>query len=243
MKRMIRKTTAAEQPVGRRLRPAAVPFSAYFLILLFFFVACTNDPYESGDGKYSYFRADFVEAQTGNSRQIVGALTDDGDQLAFNPPGSCRWATAPDSVYRALLYYNKVVGGEPEYISLTSVSVLPFGRLKDDEPMIDDPVGFESAWVSRNGKYLNMQLALKTGVEEGLDAKQVIGAVLESVEELADGSHEFRLRFYHEQNGIPEYYSSRTYVSIPLSELRSGDAVRISVNTYAGEVVKSFVKE
>ena len=78
------------------------------------FAACTADNYDTGDGKYSYLRADFVEAHTVASGKIDYAITDDGDSVRLNPVVSASWATKRDSIYRALLYYNKVEGRENE---------------------------------------------------------------------------------------------------------------------------------
>jgi hypothetical protein len=54
------------------------------------------------------------------------------------------------------------------------------------------------------------------------------------------------LTFLHDQGGIPEYYSSHVYASIPLFSSKESGAenkfspVTLSVNTYQGMVVKSY---
>lgn len=58
------------------------------------FAACTADNYDTGDGKYSYLRADFVEAHTVASGKIDYAITDDGDSVSLNPVVSASWATS-----------------------------------------------------------------------------------------------------------------------------------------------------
>ena len=50
------------------------------------FVACTRETYDSGDGKYSYLRSDFVEAHTNADLKIDYVLTDDGDSLSMPTP-------------------------------------------------------------------------------------------------------------------------------------------------------------
>lgn len=52
------------------------------------------------------------------------------------------------------------------------------------------------------------------------------------------------LILYHDQGSVPEYYSAKLYMSIPVEyipiELSAGDEVQVSMTTYGGEVVKTF---
>ena len=61
----------------------------------------------------------------------------------------------------------------------------------------------------------------------------------------ADGRQHLHLRLFHNQNGVPEYYGYQAYLSIPLKtnpyRLHSGDTVSVRINTYNGEVLKTFV--
>ena len=72
---------------------------------MFTLLGCKDDNYDSGDGKYSYIKADFVEAHTVSAKEINYVITDDGDSLALSPHVSADWAAKSDSDYRALLYY------------------------------------------------------------------------------------------------------------------------------------------
>lgn len=53
-----------------------------------------------------------------------------------------------------------------------------------------------------------------------------------------------KLRFYHDQNNVPEYYSTQLYVSVLLSsipvQLSQGDEIAIVIHTYEGEITKTF---
>lgn len=49
----------------------------------------------------------------------------------------------------------------------------------------------------------------------------------------ADGTTTQHLTLYHDQGGVPEYYSQRTYVSIPLSDIHA-DFIILTINTYDG---------
>ena len=71
-------------------------------------MSCESENYESGDGKYSNLRADFAEAHTNHNAQFYGFMTDDGDSLAIAEPVAYKWASTPDSTYRAIVYYNQV---------------------------------------------------------------------------------------------------------------------------------------
>ena len=85
--------------------------------------ACTNDAFETGDSDFSYLRSDFVEAKTDASAKFVSAVTDDDEIVNLSVPLSASWATTPDSVYRAQLYYNKK-GEVNEPVAISWVPVL-----------------------------------------------------------------------------------------------------------------------
>ena len=72
--------------------------------LMLWTAACTTEEYESGDGDYSYLRADFAEVHTTGAKKVGNARTDDGDSLVLQPPLDCSWASVPDSTYRAPCY-------------------------------------------------------------------------------------------------------------------------------------------
>ena len=46
-------------------------------------------------------------------------------------------------------------------------------------------------------------------------------------------------RLYHSQGGVPEYYTSRYYVSVDTKDF-SADAISIEMNTYNGKVTKAI---
>ena len=53
----------------------------------------------------------------------------------------------------------------------------------------------------------------------------------------ADGTKTLHLTFFHDQAGVPEYYSQRIYLSIPLPPT-GVDTIWMDVNTYDGLVEK-----
>ncbi|WP_455540359.1 NigD1/NigD2 family lipoprotein [Prevotella fusca] len=202
--------------------------------------ACEHDFYETGDSGLSYLHTDFVEARTNTLSAFVSASTDDGIQLTLQPALKEKWATKGDTTYRALLYYNKVENGVTEPVAIRPVAVLPL-RLALNKPVVhNDPVGFESAWMSKNGSYLNLGLILKTGKKEGKQPVQSVAVVCDSIKLQPSGGRMFYLRLHHHQNGVPEYYSSRVFASIPLAGFKKPDSITLDINTYKGKIRKYF---
>lgn len=204
------------------------------LALLLVLAACENETYDAGDGKYSYLRADFGEVRIGAATLAVGAVTDEGTELMFGSPYSAQWAVKADTIYRALIYYyDKVENGKTAPYSISRVPVIePYFTMRPDT-LAFDPIVFESAWVSKSGKYLNIGLYVMTGQADGIDRTQTIGVIHDGVETLGDGTRKLNLRLYHNQKGVPEYYSSHAYISIPLKDV-DADQIAIAIPTYDG---------
>ena len=219
------------------------------LLLLFtihcsLFISCTRDAYDKGEGEYSLMRGDFVEALSNTNNQLVYMTTDDGDFLSFTKPYSDKWVTTADSTYRCMLYYNKVKDSQgkdaAEIISIAPVPCPVVKTLSEfDMEIRTDPVKFNSIWVSKSGKYLNLYLQLKTGVTDDTSAVQKLAIVTDTLLQHSDGSHVRHLILHHDQGGVPEYYSTAAYLSIPLIAL-DADSIRFSINTYSGPVVKTL---
>ena len=65
---------------------------------------------------------------------------------------------------------------------------------------------------------------------------------MQTISLLKESEHEdtVTLCLLHDQGGVPEYYSSRIYTSIPLFNELAGKTIRLRVNTYKGEVEKIY---
>ena len=218
------------------------------IISLFsFFIShssCTQDAYEKGEGKYSLMRADFVEAYANGQKEIYRITTDDGDQFAITKAFTTKWVTTPDSTYRCIFYYRRESGNMgQESVEPISIGQVPCPKItllsELDKEMKTDPVKFESAWLSKTGKYLNLSFYLMTGTADDEDATQTLHVIQDTIVTNPDATRTSYLRLYHDQGGIPEYYSTQVYVSILTSQIEA-DSVCISVNTYKGPVTKSF---
>ena len=205
-----------------------------------FITSCTQDSYDKGEGKYSLMRGDFAEAEVNANKQAVSIVTDDGDRLPLSEPYTAKWIAKADTVYRCMLYYNKVQDqrGTPS-ADLISIGQVPCPKViplrEFDKELKTDPVKFESMWISKSGKYLNMSLMLKTGTTDDSTAVHQLAFVCDTV--ISKSMH---LRLHHDQGGVPEYYSTKAYVSIPTSHLPA-DTVTITLNTYDGPLQKQFV--
>ena len=202
----------------------------------FLFLSCTQDAYEKGEGRYSLMRGDFAEAVVNNVRQVTKIVTDDGDELAVTSPYSAKWIAKADTTYRCMLYYNKVEG-KAEVVSMGQVPCPVITPLSEFEKELKtDPVKFESTWMSKTSRYLNLSILVKTGVTDDSTAVQSLAIVSDTLITHTDGKQIRNLILYHDQGNVPQYYSTQVYISIPTNRI-DADSVRISINSYDGEVV------
>ncbi len=213
--------------------------------LLFFSTSCSNTSYEEGDSKLSYLRTDFADATTDSQGRLSAATTDDGVSLTFTRPMQTSWSNAADSLCRVLLNYNMYANGADsnvvEPLAAKTVYTLQPAKPSVQTQAATDPVSLVSAWKSKNGNYVNLRLGLKTGKASGDDQRQSIGLALDSTV-TSDGSTTYCLRFLHSQGGVPEYYTTDAYISIPIKQMTTGSKVRLSLNTYNGWVTREFTR-
>ena len=203
-------------------------------------LSCTRDVYEKGDNENSYLRADFVEAFVDNDKLVRRVVTDDDVELKLTASFSADWIQRADTVYRGVMYYNRQ-DGVAEVRSLLNVGTLTLRRdTTDGKGWKTDPVGLETVWVSTNRKYLNLGLVLKMGAMEKDAAPQSIGMMLSRVDTDEEGVRTGHLQLVHSQGDVPEYYSQRVYVSLPLQGL-TVDTLYLTMNTYGGVVRKGFL--
>lgn len=203
--------------------------------------SCEHDGYESGDGSLSYLTAELAVLHTASNRSATSADLDNGTTLSISTPFTTSWMAKADTVYRALLYYDVATDGS-KTVKARSVSAVPVLRPIDQNKVTEmhtDPVGVESAWAAKSG-YINLSLLLKAGKTDGEDAVQTLGLVDCGTTEGDDGKRMRHLKLYHDQGGVPEYYTVQRYASIDIKDLGDADVVSITVNTYGGEVTKTF---
>lgn len=202
------------------------------LLMVFAAVACTQDAYEKGEGAYSEMTAQLADAHVNSDKRVDYVDTDEGEHLMLSQSASARFITKADTTYRVSFYY-KMVEGKAEPLSMGRVTVFSPQVIK---AMKTDPVRMESMWIGRSKKYLNMSFYVMTGTTDDDDVKQTLGCRRDGVTKNADGTQTLRLTLYHDQGGVPEYYSQRVYVSIPIQGIKV-DSIFLQVNTYDGEKI------
>lgn len=216
-----------------------------FAFISLLFIACSSEDYETGDGHLSFMRADFADVYTDARAYMVRAMTDDGDSLLLKKPVKPSWVNTPDSCYRTLLYYNKVEN-MADVVSVNTVLVPSIRKRSDDKPeeVKEDPVKVIGVWKSANGRYLNLDLELMTGKDDGEVVSQMVGIYCDSISTDESGVQHAILSLYHNQNNCPEYYAAEVFLSIPLARipclLKPGDDVSLRINTYSGPWQRTF---
>lgn len=214
----------------------------YTALLGLMITACTNDVYEAGNGVYSYLKADFGMIYSNEAGMVERFVDDDDETVFFAEPFSASNIKA-DTVYRALVYYD--ANGD-EKIKMRSVALLnvcsPSTKAVPQNSN-DDPLHWDTAWMSNNGTFLNLGIRLMVGVDVENEQKvQKIG-VHEDCKTLGPtGKHRVVLRLLHNQNEVPQHYSYPTYVSVPMEEYEQGDTIELHVNTYEGEKKRVWIK-
>ena len=201
--------------------------------------ACETDSYEKGTGQYSLLQADFVEAPVQADGLVTQVITDDDIRLTLTQPAKPSWEAKADTIYRALLYYNKVER-QAEVVSLSRVAtatILPVDSFKNG--VKTDPVRFESAWLSKNHRYLNAGIFIKTGNTTDKAASHLLAIIADTLLQNPDGTSTLSLLLCHDRGGMPEHYSVRSYFSIPMKEVQA-DSVRLTLHTYDGVMTKRF---
>lgn len=215
--------------------------SRYVMPALLLVVACTQDNYDKGEGRYSLMRAEFAEAHVNAARQVDYIVTDDDVRLPLASTVSASNVPTADSLYRCMLYYNKVETDGQQRADVLNMTFVPCPspKLASAMEVITDPVKFESLWRSKNGRYVNMGLQLLTGTTDDTTAIHQLAVVADTLIQHPDSTRSLHLRLHHNQNGMPEYYSTKVYLSLPADRLPA-DTIHFSINTYQGLIEKTL---
>ena len=133
-----------------------------------------------------------------------------------------------------------------DVVSVNTVLVPSIRKRSDDKPeeVKEDPVKVIGVWKSANGRYLNLDLELMTGKDDGEVVSQMVGIYCDSISTDESGVQHAILSLYHNQNNCPEYYAAEVFLSIPLARipclLKPGDDVSLRINTYSGPWQRTF---
>ena len=203
--------------------------------------ACTTDSYEKGEGKYSLMQAEMVDLSINGQKEAAAFVLDDGSRFTLIPPVTAKWIETADTVYRAVLYFNKLSETTAEAVSLGAVPTLRAVKHWQLKVQPEDPTGIESAWLSKNGKYLNLALLLKSGQADDNDGIQTVGLAQDTIRKNDDQTCTACFRLLHDQCGVPQYYTIRRYISILLPDTVALDTIRLTIPTYEGKKERVFI--
>ena len=208
-------------------------------------LSCTTDAYDKGEGTYSQMRADLAEAYTTADKSVTSVVTDDGEQMDFEAPYTAKWLTTADSVYRVLLYYNKVKNANGRNVAqVVSMSQVPSAHAHPqsyfNKGVKTDPVKFESVWIGKSQRYMNIGLIVMTGDTGDNKKTHHLGMVNDTTIVNADGTRTCYLTLYHDQDGVPEYYSQHLYLCVPVYDVHA-DSICLNVNTYNGSINRTLI--
>ena len=219
-------------------------FYPFSFLLFYLFISCTQDAYEKGEGEYSLMRGDFAEAYVNASKEMEAITTDDGERLSLKEKKTAKWVNTADTTYRCMLYYNKVQDQSGQFqADVISIGQVPCPRIvpfpKFEKELKTDPVKFESIWLSRTGKYLNMSLQVMSGHTDDTTAVHQLSFVSDTLMTHRDNTRTLHVCLHHDQHQVPEYYSVHAYVSLLVDSILA-DSIHFTVNTYNGPVVKTL---
>ncbi|MBR2244186.1 MAG: NigD-like N-terminal domain-containing protein [Prevotella sp.] len=215
----------------------ALPF--YFFIFLL--LSCTTDSYDKGQGKYSLMQAELVDLSINSEKEATAFTLDDGNRFTLTPYATAKWIETADTTYRAVLYYNQVSETTAEPVSLGAVPTLRAVKHWQLRQQPEDPIGIESAWLSKNRKYLNLGLLLKTGQADDNDGTQKVALAQDTIRHNDDQTCTAVFRLLHDQCGVPQYYTSRRFISILLPDTVKLDTIRLTIPTYDGQLERIFL--
>lgn len=200
---------------------------------------CKHDAYDWDAAQNDFLRGELVDVTCGNEGETVSFVTDNGQTFEPVEKKKYAWMEKGDTVYRAACIY-RPDQGKARVTSMGYVCVLwpaPLSKLKGE--LKTDPLSFESAWLSANRRYLNLGLYIKIGQSEGENPKQLLGAVATDTLTSPTGQTTLCLTLFHDQSNVPQYYSQRSYCSIPIENLHA-DSLRLSLNSYNGKVERTW---
>lgn len=222
------------------------PFLYILLILWGGLVACTTENYPEGDDEYSYVTSDFGTITTEADCAMRVFVTDANRSLRLAKPLKTKWAATPDSTYRVLTRY-EANAKEITPFSIEPIITIPVTPDNPKDPAkYDDPIHWESTWLSTNAEYINLGIALMLGTDDGEEIgvqRLRLRSSKTTTFEMDGITHSHHhLRILHDQCNVPQYYRQSTFISIPTRDVFSpGDSITITATTYKGLVSHTIV--
>lgn len=202
--------------------------------------ACTTDAYDKGEGAYSTMLTDLTELAIDHQKQAVSFTTDEGKSYELSAPITDKWIQTADTIYRTVMHYKLQDDGRAEVLQLGVVPTLIIHQPEDFKHFKFDPMGLESLWTAKSGKYVNMALLLKNGRDaDGNEGVHTLGLMCDEIRLNADNTRTACCRLLHDQGDAPLYYTNRRYVSILLPDKDRPDSLKLTITTYDGTLSKT----
>ena len=202
--------------------------------------ACTTDAYDKGEGNYSTMLTELTELDIDQRKQAVSFTTDEGQHYVLANPFTGQWIETADTIYRTAMNYKLQDDGRAEVLQVGVIPTLKIHRPEDFKHPKFDPIGMESLWTAKSGKYVNMALLLKNGRDgDGNEGTHALGLVCDEVRQNADNTRTACCRLLHDQGNAPLYYTNRRYVSILLPDKDRPDSLQLTIVTYDGTISKT----
>lgn len=208
-------------------------------ILTVLMSACSDDD----SSTVSRLTAEMCDMHTSQRAVADYANTDNDQRLTFMRPLNVSWATTPDSIYRAMLYYdNTDNGGSVTPLYAESVLFLKPRTPQEAKDWKDnnDPLEVATAWYAQNRKYLNIRMDIMSGTPDDEHQRHALGLVCDTVI-VSPGGRRLYYRICHSQNGIPEYYTISAYASIPTASVAKGDTISLVYESHSGTLCRDMV--
>lgn len=194
-------------------------------------MACERSTYKTGDGELSLLKAEYVDVSV-RDRAVVDVETDAGEHLFFDRQLTVDASLPADTMLRRVFYYTTSADAKVATLLRTDeVKVLVPHAMDEVEEMKTDPVREPRAWMAKNRRYVNVELGVMVGrdVPEGTDP-QLLMFVCERISSVGRGRAYITL--YHDQSQVPQYFTQKTYLSIPKPDV---DTVTLKINSYEGQ--------
>ncbi len=203
-------------------------------------IACTTDAYDKGEGTYSTMLTDFTELAIDHQKQAVSFTTDEGQQYMLSNPFTGQWIETADTIYRTVVNFKLQDDGRAEVLQLGVIPTLIMHQPEDFKHPKFDPMGLESLWTAKNGKYVNMALLLKNGRDvDGNEGIHSLGLMCDEIRLNADNTRTACCRLLHDQGDAPLYYTNRRYVSILLPDEDRPDSLQLTIAAFDGTISKT----
>lgn len=181
--------------------------------------SCGGDDYH-----YPSVKEEFYTLHTGRDGLPESILTDGGSEYRVVENKSY-YSSTPDTTLRAVGYYEETAGGVILYSPSPAISHRPIPAEAYADSASTAPVALQSIWPGLD--YLNIVLQVKNN-----GGHHSLVFLEDSVVTAAGGVKSVYVSIYHNAHGDAEGYTSRAYLSLPLSVYldASTDELDVSVS-------------